>query len=89
MSYCLCQSEVEEEEEESEEDDEPAYMPKRGAYLQSKKQAKKQPPKPKLPPISEMVIESIKALKDHPKKGSSLRSIKVPLAQVVAYLRLE
>ena len=88
MSYCLCQSEVEEEEE-SEEDDEPAYMPKKGAYLQSKKQAKKQPPKPKLPPISEMVIESIKALKDHPKKGSSLRSIKVPLfVKIVAYLRL-
>jgi len=73
--YDPSESEVEEEEE-SEEDDEPAYKPKKGAYLQSKKQAKKQPPKPKLPPISEMVIESIKALKDHPKKGSSLRSIK-------------
>ena len=70
------QSEVEEVSSDESEVDEPAYKPKKGAYLQSKKQAKKQPPKPKLPPVSEMVIESIKALKDPPKKGSSLRSIK-------------
>jgi len=33
-------------------------------------------PKPKLPPVSEMVIESIKALKENPRKGSSLRDIR-------------
>lgn len=32
--------------------------------------------KPDLPPVSEMVIESIKALKDPPRKGSTLRAIK-------------
>lgn len=73
--YDPSESEVEEDESESEDDDEPVYQPKKGAYLQSK-YARKQPPKPKLPPVSEMVIESIKALKDPPKKGSTLRSIK-------------
>jgi len=83
--YDPSESEVEDESEEEEEesDDEPArYMPKKGAYLSSKKQMKTAkskpapPPKPKLPPISEMVVESIKALKDPPRRGSSLRSIK-------------
>ena len=32
--------------------------------------------KPELPPVSEMVIESIMALKDPPRKGSTLRAIK-------------
>ena len=32
--------------------------------------------KPELPPVAEMVIESIKALKDPPRKGSTLRAIK-------------
>jgi len=64
-------SESEEEEEESE--DEARYKPKKGRYLSAKQM---KAPKPKLPPVSEMVIESIKALKEHPRKGSSLRDIR-------------
>jgi len=79
------EDESEEEEEDESEDEEPSrYMPKKGAYLSSKKQmktpkrtpVKAKPEKEKLPPVSEMVVESIKALKDNPKKGSTLRSIK-------------
>ena len=32
------------------------------------------------PPVAEMVIESIKALKDPPRKGSTLRTIKETIA---------
>ena len=71
MCFIVFQSE-EEEEEESE--DEARYKPKKGRYLSAKQM---KAPKPKLPPVSEMVIESIKALKEHPRKGSSLRDIRV------------
>merc|ERR1711974_511628 len=65
-------SESEEEEEEESEDD-ARYKPKKGRYLSAKQM---KAPKPKLPPVSEMVIESIKALKENPRKGSSLRDIR-------------
>ena len=70
MCFIVFQSE--EEEEESEE--EARYKPKKGRYLSAKQM---KAPKPKLPPVSEMVIESIKALKENPRKGSSLRDIRV------------
>ena len=69
---CFIVFQSEEEEEESE--DEARYKPKKGRYLSAKQM---KAPKPKLPPVSEMVIESIKALKEHPRKGSSLRDIRV------------
>ena len=68
--FIVFQSEGEEEESE----DEARYKPKKGRYLSAKQM---KAPKPKLPPVSEMVIESIKALKEHPRKGSSLRDIRV------------
>jgi len=60
-------------EEEEESEDEARYKPKKGRYLSAKQM---KAPKPKLPPVSEMVIDSIKALKENPRKGSSLRDIR-------------
>ena len=50
-------SEEEEEEESESESEEEIYV----------KPKKKAPPKEQFPPIAEMVVESIKALKDNPK----------------------
>jgi len=72
------ESEVEEVEES---DDEGVYRPKKKNYLKAKQQHKRKPPPPpepkfKLPKVSEMVTDSILALKENPKKGSTLGAIK-------------
>ena len=56
--YVEDYSDSEEEEEESESESEEEI------YVKPKKKA---PPKEQFPPIAEMVVESIKALKDNPK----------------------
>merc|ERR1719223_2692480 len=49
---------------------------------QAKKSPAKAPPKkPKHPEVGEMVIESIKKLRDNPRKGSSLAAIKGYMAE--------
>jgi len=67
-----------EEEEESESEDEvPIKRGKKGA--KGKPQKKAAPPKkksPQHPPVGEMIIAAIKALRDNPRKGSSLSAIK-------------
>merc|ERR1712045_577181 len=72
------ESESEEEEEESESEDEvPIKRGKKGA--KGKPQKKAAPPKrktPQHPPVGEMIIAAIKALRDHPRKGSSMAAIK-------------
>merc|ERR1712179_512890 len=78
--------EDDEEEESPEEQDQDSDESYDSDYEKSHKKGKAAPkkgvkPAPKqkkeyMPPVSEMVYESIKALKDHPKKGSTLSSIK-------------
>ena len=58
--YVEDYSDSEEEEEESESESESEEE----IYVKPKKKA---PPKEQFPPIAEMVVESIKALKDNPK----------------------
>lgn len=84
------QSEYEEEEPEESEspsseeetsDDEHTYKPGRGrgSAKKSKYKEEKSPKKgsnANLPKVSEMVIDCIKALKDNPKKGSTIGAIK-------------
>ena len=57
---------------------EAAYKPKKQSYLKAKKTQKRPSPKktPQFPKTSEMVIDSIKALKENPRKGSTLGTIK-------------
>jgi len=80
----------EEEEEEFDTDDEIEEMGVRNGKSSKKakvaKQAKKSPvkappKKPKHPEVGEMVIESIKKLRDNPRKGSSLAAIKGYMAE--------
>ena len=82
--------EDEEEEEEFDTDEEIEEMGVRNGRNSKKgkvaKQAKKSPvkappKKPKHPEVGEMVIESIKKLRDNPRKGSSLAAIKGYMAE--------
>merc|ERR1711936_773922 len=71
------ESESEEEEESESEDEVPIKRGKKGA--KGKPQKKAPPPKkktPQHPPVGEMIIAAIKALRDHPRKGSSMAAIK-------------
>ena len=55
----------------------PIKRGKKGA--KGKPQKKAAPPKkktPQHPPVGEMIIAAIKALRDHPRKGSSMAAIK-------------
>jgi len=87
------EEETETESEEEAENDDNDYSPKQGPKKKklkrkaSKKKGKATKPKQtetpakkeKIPPVSEMVIDSIKALGANPKKGSNLRSIKTTI----------
>lgn len=53
-----------------------AGRPSKAVKTPTKKTPMKTPPRPSFPPVSEMVCESIRALKDNPKKGSSFATIK-------------
>jgi len=83
------EEEEEEEEDEFDTDEEIEEMGVRNGKNSKKskvaKQAKKSPvkapPKPKHPVVGEMVIESIKKLRDNPRKGSSLAAIKGHMAE--------
>merc|ERR1712156_754849 len=87
------EEETETESEEEAGNDDYDYSPKQGPKKKklkrkaSKKKGKATKPKQtetpakkeKIPPVSEMVIDSIKALGANPKKGSNLRSIKTTI----------
>jgi len=75
--------EDEEEEDDFEEDEEEEEIPlkKRKLAKQGKGRPAPKPKEPEIPPVAEMVPTAIRALRDNPRKGSSLSAIKGFMAE--------